>query len=39
VKRLQTHIGVNQPIVEVFSNDKRLADLHAWDPSQDLAPA
>ncbi len=39
VKRLQTRIGVNQPIVEVFSNDKRLADLHAWDPSEDLAPA
>ena len=39
VKRLQTRIGVTQPIVEVFSNDKRLADLHAWDPAQDLASA
>ena len=39
VKRLQTRIGVTQPIVEVFSNDKRLADLHAWDPAADLASA
>jgi len=39
VKRIQTRIGVKQPIVEVFSNDKRLADLHAWDPAQDLASA
>ncbi len=39
VKRLQTRIGVTQPLVEVFSNDKRLADLHAWDPAEDLAPA
>jgi hypothetical protein len=28
---------VEQPIVEVFSNDKRLADLAAWDPSRDPA--
>ena len=39
VKRLQTRIGVSQPLVEVFSNDKRLADLHAWDPEKDLASA
>ncbi len=39
VKRLQTRIGVSQPLVEVFSNDKRLADLHAWNPAEDLAPA
>ena len=25
--------------VEVFSNDKRLADLAAWDPSADTAVA
>ncbi len=37
VKRLQTRIGVDQPIVEVFSNDARLADLLAWDPA--AAPA
>lgn len=39
VKRLQTRIGVSQPLVEVFSNDKRLADLHAWNPEKDLASA
>ncbi|HTT86282.1 MAG TPA: DEAD/DEAH box helicase, partial [Acidimicrobiales bacterium] len=32
VKRLMKRIGVTQPIVEVFSNDPRLADLAAWDP-------
>jgi len=37
VKRMQRRLGIDQPIVEVFSNDKRLADLSAWDPSQDLA--
>jgi superfamily II DNA/RNA helicase len=39
VKRLQTRIGVQQPLVEVFSNDKRLADLKSWDPAKDLEPA
>ena len=32
VKRLMKRIGIDQPIVEMFSNDKRLADLTAWDP-------
>ena len=32
VRRLQTRVGVKQPIVEMFSNDQRLADLAAWDP-------
>jgi superfamily II DNA/RNA helicase len=36
VARLQKRVGVAQPIVEIFSNDPRLADLAAWDPS---APA
>jgi hypothetical protein len=40
VKRLQTRIGVlDQPIVEVFSNDERLGDLLAWDPSEELTSA
>jgi len=39
VKRLQTRIGVlDQPIVEVFSNDERLGDLLAWDPSSEMEP-
>jgi superfamily II DNA/RNA helicase len=33
VEKLQKRLGVRQPIVEVFSNDSRLADLAAWDPS------
>lgn len=33
VERLQKRIGVQQPLVEVFSNDKRLTDLAGWDPA------
>jgi superfamily II DNA/RNA helicase len=34
VERLKKRLGLaTQPIVEVFSNDPRLADLAAWDPS------
>jgi superfamily II DNA/RNA helicase len=33
IKRLLPRIGVKQPLVEVFSNDPRLADLVTWDPS------
>jgi superfamily II DNA/RNA helicase len=33
VKRLMKRIGVQLPIVEMFSNDERLADLAAWDPT------
>jgi len=39
VKRLLPRIGVRQPLVEVFSNDPRLADLVAWDPSLTEATA
>jgi len=39
VKRLLKRVGVDQPIVEVFSNDKRLADLASWDPRADSAVA
>ncbi|HMC70602.1 MAG TPA: DEAD/DEAH box helicase, partial [Mycobacteriales bacterium] len=35
IKRLLPRIGVTQPLVEVFSNDPRLADLVAWDPQAD----
>ena len=35
IKRLLPRIGVTQPLVEVFSNDLRLADLVAWDPQAD----
>jgi superfamily II DNA/RNA helicase len=33
VKRLQKRVGVSLPIVEMFSNDARLGDLAAWDPT------
>jgi superfamily II DNA/RNA helicase len=32
MKRLQKRIGVEQPIVEMFSNDQRLDDLASWQP-------
>jgi superfamily II DNA/RNA helicase len=33
VRLLQRRIGISQPIVELFSNDPRLADLAAWNPA------
>lgn len=36
VEVLQKRIQVRQPIVEVFSNDKRLQDLAGWDPADVL---
>ena len=42
VERLMKRIGVQQPFVEVFSNDPRLTDLSSWDPADDaqtFAPA
>lgn len=35
VRRLQKRIGVDLPIVEMFSNDERLTDLAGWDPTAD----
>ncbi|HEV3282233.1 MAG TPA: DEAD/DEAH box helicase [Acidimicrobiales bacterium] len=35
VERIQTRIGLKSPIVEIFSNDPRLADLAAWQPVED----
>ena len=34
VRRLQKRIGVDQPIVEIFSNDARLADLVGLGPGR-----
>jgi superfamily II DNA/RNA helicase len=34
IKRVQKRLGLEQPIVEMFSNDPRLADLAAWDPTE-----
>ena len=35
VKRLQKRLELDIPIVEMFSNDPRLEDLVAWDPTVD----
>ncbi|MGD0880435.1 MAG: DEAD/DEAH box helicase [Acidimicrobiales bacterium] len=34
IERIQTRIGIRMPIVEMFSNDSRLADLAAWTPEK-----
>jgi superfamily II DNA/RNA helicase len=33
VERIQARVGLKLPIVEIFSNDPRLADLAAWEPT------
>jgi superfamily II DNA/RNA helicase len=38
VRRLMKRIGIDLPIVEVFSNDPRLDDLAGWDPLADAEP-
>ncbi|MEE2769306.1 MAG: DEAD/DEAH box helicase [Actinomycetota bacterium] len=37
VRKLMRRLGLKQPIVEMFSNDARLGDLIAWDPTEDAA--
>jgi superfamily II DNA/RNA helicase len=37
IRRLKRRLDLDQPIVEMFSNDPRLADLAAWDPAQEGA--
>ena len=37
VRKLLRRLGMKQPIVEVYSNDKRLDDLMAWDPAVEAA--
>ncbi|HKY65135.1 MAG TPA: DEAD/DEAH box helicase [Acidimicrobiales bacterium] len=37
VRRLKRRLGLDEPIVEMFSNDERLADLTAWDPAAEGA--
>jgi len=39
VKRLLKRLKLDQPIVEVFSNNPNLADLAAWDPKADAVSA
>jgi superfamily II DNA/RNA helicase len=37
VNRLQKRVGIDVPLVEMFSNDERLADLAGWDPALEAA--
>ncbi len=37
VRRMQRRVGLNMPIVQMFSNDARLADLVAWEPQANEA--
>ena len=39
VRVIQRRLQLERPIVEVFSNDPRLADLRNWDPSAGVAVA
>jgi superfamily II DNA/RNA helicase len=39
IERLQKRIDLRVPLVEMFSNDPRLADLAGWDPVADHARA
>jgi superfamily II DNA/RNA helicase len=34
VERLQKRLGLDVPMVEMFSNDQRLRDLNDWDPTE-----
>jgi superfamily II DNA/RNA helicase len=37
VEKIQRRVGLRLPIVEIFSNDPRLAGLAEWDPSDEDA--
>ena len=37
VRRLKRRLDLDQPIVEMFSNDERLADLTGWNPAAEGA--
>jgi len=38
VIRIQRQAGLNIPIIKMFSNDERLADLTSWEPDPELVP-
>jgi superfamily II DNA/RNA helicase len=37
LERIQRRLGLAVPIVEIFSNDPRLADLSSWEPAEGAA--
>jgi superfamily II DNA/RNA helicase len=38
VIKIQREAGLNIPMIKMFSNDERLADLTSWQPPEDQAP-
>jgi len=38
VLAIQRRAGLNVPIVKMFSNDERLANLADWEPPEELTP-
>ena len=38
VIKIQRQAGLNIPMIKMFSNDERLADLASWDPPEDQVP-
>ena len=39
MRRLKRRLALGEPIVEMFSNDERLADLAGWDPAEEARPS
>jgi superfamily II DNA/RNA helicase len=37
IRRIKRRLGLDEPIVEMFSNDERLADLANWNPAAEGA--
>jgi hypothetical protein len=37
VRRVKRRLALDEPIVEMFSNDERLADLTRWNPAAEGA--
>jgi superfamily II DNA/RNA helicase/alkylated DNA nucleotide flippase Atl1 len=37
IRRMLRRLGISHPLVEMFSNDPRLADLVGWDPRAEVA--
>jgi superfamily II DNA/RNA helicase len=35
---IQRRAGLNIPVVKMFSNDERLADLTSWEPPEEMVP-
>ena len=38
VLTIQRRAGLNVPVIKMFSNDERLADLTSWEPPEEMVP-